>query len=93
MSSQSADSLRQGTLEHVAVIGMSLKFPGEATSTEDFWQMLCNGNSATKIVPSDRFGVGAFYHENADRHDTVSRLCFLQTEGFHIWRVLTDIFR
>ncbi|KAL8709002.1 MAG: hypothetical protein Q9220_006211 [cf. Caloplaca sp. 1 TL-2023] len=48
----------------VAVIGIGVKLPQNVNSTEAFWQMLVNRQSALSDVPKDRFNVDAFY--NAD---------------------------
>lgn len=63
--------LEHDKLEPVAVIGFSFKFPQDATSGESFWKMLLEGRSAMTEIPKDRFNIDAFYHPNADRHDTV----------------------
>lgn len=59
-------------LEPIAVVGMALKFPQDATTAESFWQMLLDGRSAMTEVPKDRWNIDAFYHPNPDRYDTVS---------------------
>ena len=83
-NSQSTDTVTEGCrtffteqdeerdrLEPIAVIGYSLKFPQDATSPEDFWQMLLHGRSAMTEVPKDRWNIDGFYHPNPDRHDSV----------------------
>ena len=60
-------------LESLAVVGLALKFPQEATDAEAFWRMLVDGRSAVTEVPKDRWNIDAFYHPDADRHDCVSR--------------------
>ncbi|KAI9742337.1 MAG: hypothetical protein M1818_003870 [Claussenomyces sp. TS43310] len=59
-------------LEPIAVIGLSLKFPQEADTAENFWQMLIEGRSAMTEVPKDRWNIDSFYHPNADRHDAMN---------------------
>ncbi len=58
-------------MEPIAIIGMSLQFPQEATSPEAFWEMLMAGRSAWSEVPASRFNIDAFYHPNPDRIDAV----------------------
>ncbi|MCJ1389265.1 hypothetical protein MMC18_002121 [Xylographa bjoerkii] len=53
---------KEDVVEPIAVVGYSLKFPQDATSSEGFWQMLVNGRSAMSDVPKDRFNLDAFYH-------------------------------
>ena len=56
----------------IAIIGYSLRFPQDATSSEAFWRMLVEGRSARTEIPGDRFNVDAFHHPNNTRHDRVS---------------------
>jgi acyl transferase domain-containing protein/nucleoside-diphosphate-sugar epimerase/acyl carrier protein len=47
---------RHGYLDtDIAVVGMSCKAPG-ANNLEEFWDLLCKGESQHKEVPKDRFG-------------------------------------
>ncbi|CRK25252.1 hypothetical protein BN1723_013551, partial [Verticillium longisporum] len=54
-------------MEPIAIIGMDLKFPGDATNAESFWDMLMEGRSALREIPTDRFNVSAFYHPDPER--------------------------
>ena len=64
------------TMEDIAIIGFSLRFPQDAVSPQSFWNMLVEGRSAVSEVPEDRFNINAFYHPNPDRLDSVSaRFC------------------
>ena len=58
----------------IAIIGMSCKFPGDATGPEALWRLCEEGRSAWSEIPSDRFNKDAFYHPSGDRATTVS--CF-----------------
>ena len=51
----------QEILEPIAIIGMSLKFPQDATSTDGFWEMLLNKRCASMDFPKDRINIDAFY--------------------------------
>jgi hypothetical protein len=57
--------------EPIAVVGFSLKFPQEATSSEAFWQMLMEGRSARTRIPSNRFNIDGFYHPDPQRQGSV----------------------
>ncbi|ERF74612.1 hypothetical protein EPUS_00742 [Endocarpon pusillum Z07020] len=59
-------------LEPIAIIGMSAKFPQDATSPAAFWQLLCEGRSAMTEVPEDRWKIDSFYHPDANRLDTLN---------------------
>jgi hypothetical protein len=65
------DKQEKDKLEPVAVIGLSLKFPQDATSPEAFWQMLLDGRSALSDIPEDRFNADHFYHHDPTRTGTV----------------------
>ena len=66
--------LDQDILEPIAVIGLSVKFPQEATSAKSFWKMLVEGRSAMTDFPNDRFNIDAFYHPDNSRPGTVRTL-------------------
>jgi acyl transferase domain-containing protein len=53
--------------EPIAVIGMSCRFPGDASSVEDFWDFLIQGRSSVSSIPTDRFDPDAFYHPSSAR--------------------------
>ncbi|KAF4624686.1 hypothetical protein G7Y89_g13484 [Cudoniella acicularis] len=59
-------------MEPIAIIGLSLKFPQDAVSADDFWQLLVEGRSAVTEVPSDRFNINAFYHPDTTRTNTIN---------------------
>lgn len=61
-----------GLNEVIAVVGLSFKFSGDATSPDSFWDMLLRGECTAAKVPADRFNVDAFYHPDTRRLDTVS---------------------
>lgn len=51
----------------IAIIGISLRGPGDASDTESFWQMLLDARSARTEIPKDRYNVDGFYHPDPDR--------------------------
>ncbi|KAK2728269.1 polyketide synthase [Colletotrichum kahawae] len=55
----------------IAIIGLNLKFPGDATSPEAFWDMLQSARNASTKVPTSRFKVDAFYHPDPARLDSM----------------------
>lgn len=58
--------------EPLAIVGFSARFPGEATSEEGFWKLLCEARTAHGKIPADRMNADTLYHPNRDRSDTVS---------------------
>ncbi|KAI1497576.1 putative polyketide synthase [Biscogniauxia marginata] len=70
----------------IAVIGFSLKFSGEADTTEGFWNMLVEKRSTMSEFPSDRINLNGHYHPN------VSRLDQLPVRGGHFIREKIDRF-
>ena len=67
--------LEKDKLEPIAVVGLALRFPQDATSSAAFWQMLMEGRSAMTEIPKDRFNVDAFYHTGPKKTNVV-RYCF-----------------
>ena len=57
--------------EPIAIIGLSFKLPGDATSAETFWEMLLDAQCAVSDVPDSRFNADAFHHMDTNRLDTV----------------------
>ena len=56
----------------IAIVGMSCRFPGDATSPERLWKLCAESRSAWSQVPSERFNQEAFYHPQAEKLGTVS---------------------
>lgn len=61
-----AGLLQPDKLDPIAVVGLALRFPQDATSPEAFWQMLLEGRSALTDVPPDRYHVNAFHKASAN---------------------------
>ena len=67
------EAVERDKLEPIAVVGISLRFPQDATSPSAFWQMLADGRSALTEIPRDRFNVEAFSSpEGSSRTGSVS---------------------
>lgn len=62
----------EDTLEPIAVVGLSIKFPGDATSPELFWKMIMEKRCASKDYLADRINIDAFYHPNPNKLSRVS---------------------
>jgi acyl transferase domain-containing protein len=58
-------------VEPIAIIGFSLKFPGEASSAEGFWEMLEGGRNVMTEFPPDRINLEGHYHPDNARLDEV----------------------
>jgi hypothetical protein len=70
-STLSPTGMEKDILEPIAVIGMSLKFPQEATSQDSFWNILMEKQCTTMKVPTDRFNIGGFYSADPKYTSTV----------------------
>ena len=55
----------------IAVVGMSFRGPGDATSVENLWKMIVERREGRCEIPKDRWNNGAFYHPDPNRHGTV----------------------
>ena len=60
-------SIDADRLEPIAIIGLSCRFPGDASSPEAFWKLLVEGRSAMTDVPSDRYNLESFYDSSNNR--------------------------
>lgn len=61
-------------LEPIAVVGLSLRFPQDATTVDSFWKLLLEQRCAVTPFPEDRLSVSGNYHPDPNRRDTVSRV-------------------
>lgn len=59
-------------LPALAVVGLSLKFPEDAVSSDAFWNMIIEGRCASKEFPPDRFNIDAHYNPDPNRLDSLS---------------------
>ena len=55
-----------GANEPIAIVGIGCRFPGGASSADTYWELLREGRSAIRSVPSDRWNIGDYYDENPD---------------------------
>lgn len=60
------DALEREKREPIAIIGMSCRFPGGATSLEAYWNLLHSGVDAIREVPADRWDIDALYDPDPD---------------------------
>ena len=51
----------RGGLDHIAVVGMSCRFPGGANSPAEFWRILSSGIDVIGDVPASRWDKLAYY--------------------------------
>ncbi|KAI1427682.1 polyketide synthase [Xylaria sp. FL1777] len=56
-----------GAPEAVAIIGVSCRFAGSATSPSKLWDMCAGGRAAWSRIPESRFNVNSFYHADGKR--------------------------
>ncbi|WNG90185.1 type I polyketide synthase [Mycobacterium sp. ITM-2016-00317] len=47
--------------EPIAVVGIGCRLPGGVDNADDFWKLLCDGESGVIRVPADRWDADAFY--------------------------------
>ncbi|KJZ75926.1 hypothetical protein HIM_04750 [Hirsutella minnesotensis 3608] len=58
--------------EDIAVIGLGLRFPGEAQSPEQLWGVLERGESQWSEFPKDRLNIDGYFHPGGDRQGSIS---------------------
>ncbi len=58
--------------EPVAIVGSSCCFAGGVTSPSELWKLLEKPVDLSKLVPSSRFNIDAFYHCDAEYHGTTN---------------------
>jgi acyl transferase domain-containing protein len=60
--------------DDIAIIGLDLKFPGDAATPEEFYKLLLDGRSALSDISKDRYNIDAFYHPDPERAGAVGLL-------------------
>lgn len=58
--------------EPIAIIGLSCKFAGSASSPEKLWAMLAEGRNAWSEIPTSRFNVKGTHNPNYEKINTAS---------------------
>lgn len=56
----------------IAIVGLSGRFPGDATTPDRLWEMVSQGRSALSEVPKDRYNIDAFYHPSGEHQGTTT---------------------
>ena len=56
----------------LAIVGMSTRFPQDATSNENLWDFLLAGRSAHTAFPPHRINAAGHYHPDPEHGGTVS---------------------
>ncbi|KAI5241809.1 putative polyketide synthase [Aureobasidium subglaciale] len=56
----------------IAIIGMSCRFAGDATSPEKLWKLSAEGGTAWSEVPASKFNLKGVYHPNGERAETTN---------------------
>ena len=69
--------MNPATDQPLAIIGMSVRFPG-ADSPSEYWDLLCSGRTAIGNVPEDRWNPDRFYHPDPNNPGTT----YVRTGGF-----------
>lgn len=62
------------TIIPIAIVGMSCRFPGDASSVRGLWDMCCRGKSAWSEIPKDRMNGGNYWHPSTSKHGSVGTL-------------------
>lgn len=57
--------------DHIAIVGLSLRLPGEASSVEPFWDLMMKGHCTATGVPADRYNIEAHHSLDSDAMGTV----------------------
>ncbi|KAH8885983.1 reducing type I polyketide synthase, partial [Thozetella sp. PMI_491] len=59
------------SMEPIAIIGISFRFPGGAETPGDFWNMLVERKCAATEIPRDRFNIDAFWHPDGKAQNQI----------------------
>ncbi|KAI1259180.1 polyketide synthetase [Xylariaceae sp. FL1019] len=56
--------------EPIAIVGTGCRFAGQSTSPSRLWDLLKQPRDVQREIPTERFSVDGFYHENHAHHGT-----------------------
>lgn len=59
-------------LQAIAVIGFSMAFPQEATTSDALWELMIKKRNTATGIPKDRMNIDSFYHPDVYRRGQVS---------------------
>lgn len=62
----------QKTQDDIAIIGLGCRYPGDAKSPTEFYDMLLRKRSGWRVVPEDRYNIESFWHPSDERHGTIT---------------------
>jgi hypothetical protein len=63
----------KSTMDDIAIVGVGLRFPGEAKSPDALWEVLEQGRSQWTEFPKDRLNINGYYHPGGERQGTVRK--------------------
>lgn len=63
--------------DKLAIVGMSCRLPGGATSLDKFWDVLEQGLDVSRQIPADRFDVATHYDATGECTDEYLKGCLL----------------
>ncbi|KAI1341909.1 hypothetical protein F5Y15DRAFT_351197 [Xylariaceae sp. FL0016] len=56
----------------IAIVGVSGRFPGDATTPDRLWDMVSQGRSAFSDVPKERYNIDGFHHPSGEHQGTTT---------------------
>ncbi|KAF7555862.1 hypothetical protein G7046_g6445 [Stylonectria norvegica] len=59
-------------MDDIAVVGIGLRFPGNATCPEELWKVLEREESQWSEFPKDRLNIDGYFHPGGDRQGSIS---------------------
>ncbi|PON21130.1 hypothetical protein TGAM01_v209978 [Trichoderma gamsii] len=59
-------------MDDIAIVGLALRFPGDANSSQRLWDVLERKESQWSEFPEDRFNIDGYYHPNSQRLGSIS---------------------
>lgn len=58
-------------VDDIAIVGLALRFPGDATSPQKLWDVLEQKESQWSEFPKDRLNIDGYYHPSNQRLGSV----------------------
>ena len=68
----SSDGFLEDKSMPIAILGMALRGPGDATTAENLWKMISEARESRTTIPKERWNNDAFCHPDYKRNGTVT---------------------
>lgn len=63
--------MRSDPIEPIAIVGFSMGFPQDATTSDALWDIMMNKRTTVSEFPKERININSIYHPDTNRRGQV----------------------